>query len=35
MAIVDQDGSAISNAIVAGAETDNNLKVAKPAVDEA
>jgi ABC-2 type transport system permease protein len=35
VAIVDQDGSAISNAIVAGAETDKNLKVAKPAEDEA
>ena len=35
IAIVDQDGSAISKAIVAGAETDKNLKVAKPSVDEA
>ena len=35
VAIVDQDGSAISQAIVAGAETDKNLKVAKPTVDEA
>jgi ABC-2 type transport system permease protein len=35
IAIVDQDGSAISKAIVAGAETDKNLKVAKPAIDEA
>jgi ABC-2 type transport system permease protein len=35
VAIVDQDGSAISKAIVAGAETDKNLKVAKPTVDEA
>ncbi len=33
--IVDQDGSAISKAIVAGAEADKNLKVAKPSVDEA
>ena len=35
VAIVDQDGSAIAKAIVAGAETDKNLKVAKPTVDEA
>ena len=35
VAIVDQDGSAISKAIVAGAETDKNLKIAKPTVDEA
>jgi ABC-2 type transport system permease protein len=35
VAIVDQDGSAISKAIVAGAETDKNLKVAKPTIDEA
>jgi ABC-2 type transport system permease protein len=35
VAIVDQDGSAISKAIVAGAETDKNLKVAKPTVGEA
>jgi ABC-2 type transport system permease protein len=35
IAIVDQDGSAISKAIVAGAESDKNLKVAKPTVDEA
>jgi len=35
VAILDQDGSAISKAIVAGAETDKNLKVAKPTVDEA
>jgi ABC-2 type transport system permease protein len=35
IAIVDQDGSAISKAIVAGAETDKNLKVAKPTLDEA
>ena len=35
VAIVDQDGSAISKAIVAGAETDKNLKVAKPTADEA
>jgi ABC-2 type transport system permease protein len=35
IAIVDQDGSAVSKAIVAGAETDKNLKVAKPTVDEA
>jgi ABC-2 type transport system permease protein len=33
--IVDQDGSAISKAIVAGAEADKNLKVAKPSADEA
>jgi ABC-2 type transport system permease protein len=35
IAIVDQDASAISKAIVAGADTDKNLKVAKPTVDEA
>jgi ABC-2 type transport system permease protein len=35
IAVVDQDGSAISKAIVAGAETDKNLKVAKPTEDEA
>ena len=35
IAIVDQDGSAISKAIVAGAETDRNLKIAKPPLDEA
>ena len=35
IAIVDQDGSAISKAIVAGADADKNLKVAKPAEDEA
>ena len=35
IAIVDQDGSAISKAIVAGAETDKNLKVARPTADEA
>jgi ABC-2 type transport system permease protein len=32
IAVVDQDGSAISKAIVAGAETDKNLKVAKPII---
>jgi ABC-2 type transport system permease protein len=35
VAIVDQDGSAISRAIVAGAGTDKNLKVSAPTVDEA
>jgi ABC-2 type transport system permease protein len=35
VAIVDQDGSAISKAIVAGAEADRNLKVATPTVDGA
>jgi ABC-2 type transport system permease protein len=35
VAVVDQDGSNISKAIVAGAESDKNLKVAKPTVDEA
>ena len=35
IAIVDQDASAISTAIVAGADSDKNLKVAKPTEDEA
>src|SRR5213075_1628882 len=35
IAIVDQAGSAISKAIVAGAEIDKNLKLARPTVDEA
>ena len=35
VAIVDQDGSAISKAILAGAETDKNLKVAKPTEEDA
>jgi ABC-2 type transport system permease protein len=35
VAIVDQDGTAISKAIVAGADADKNLKVAKPSVEEA
>ena len=35
IAILDQDGSAISKAVVAGAETDKNLKVAKPTEAEA
>jgi ABC-type multidrug transport system permease subunit len=35
VAILDQDGSAISKAVVAGAETDKNLKVAKPTEEEA
>ena len=35
VAVVDQDGSAISKAILAGAETDKNLKVAKPTEEEA
>src|SRR5476649_520295 len=35
VAIVDQDGSAISKAVVAGADTDKNLKVAKPTEAEA
>jgi len=35
IAIVDQDLSAISKAIVAGAETDKNLRVSKPTEEEA
>jgi ABC-2 type transport system permease protein len=35
VAIVDQDGSSISNAIVASAEADENLKAAKPTESEA
>jgi len=35
VAIVDQDASAISKAVLAGAETDKNLKVATPTEDEA
>jgi ABC-2 type transport system permease protein len=35
VAIVDQDGSVISKAILAGAETDKNFKVEKPAEAEA
>ena len=35
IAVVDQDDSAISKAILAGAETDKNLKVAKPTEDGA
>jgi ABC-2 type transport system permease protein len=35
VAVVDQDQSAISKAIVAGAETDKNLLVAQPGEDEA
>src|SRR5439155_10733122 len=35
VAIIDQDDSAISKAIVAGAETDKNLRVSKPTEDEA
>ncbi len=35
VAIVDQDGSAISKAILAGAETDKNLEVAKPTEEDA
>jgi ABC-2 type transport system permease protein len=35
VAIVDLDGSSISKAIVAGAESDKNLRLAKPTVDEA
>ena len=35
IAIVDQDDSAISKAIVAGAETDRNLKIVRPALAEA
>ena len=35
MAIVDQDGSAISKAIVAGADADKNLKVTTPAEADA
>ena len=35
VAIVDQDGSQISKAIIDGAERDRNLKVSKPSEDEA
>jgi ABC-2 type transport system permease protein len=35
IAVVDQDGSAISKAILSGAQGDRNLKVATPAEDEA
>jgi ABC-2 type transport system permease protein len=35
VAIVDLDGRSISKAIVAGAEKDKNLKLAKPTADEA
>ena len=35
IAILDQDGSAISKAVLAGAETDKNLKVATPTEEEA
>ena len=35
IAIVDQDGSAISKAVVAGAAADKNLNVAKPAEEDA
>ncbi len=35
VAVVDQDGSAISKAIAAGAEADKNLKVARPTLDQA
>lgn len=35
VAIVDQDGSAVSKAIVAGAETDRNLKITRPPEAEA
>jgi len=35
IAVVDHDGSAISKAILAGAQGDRNLKVATPAEDEA
>ena len=35
IAVVDQDQTAISKAIVAGAESDKNLQVAKPTEDEA
>ena len=35
VAIVDQDDSQISKAIIAGAENDRNLKVSKPSEDEA
>jgi ABC-2 type transport system permease protein len=35
IAIVDQDASAISKAILAGAATDRNLKIATPTEDEA
>jgi ABC-2 type transport system permease protein len=35
IAVVDQDGSAISKAILSGAQGDRNLKVATPSEDEA
>ena len=35
VSIVDQDDSAISKAIVSGAESDKNLKVSTPAIEEA
>ena len=35
IAIIDQDGSTISKAIVAGAETDKNLRASKPGENEA
>jgi len=35
LAVVDQDASAISKAIVAGAASDKNLKVTTPGIDEA
>src|SRR5262249_10860673 len=35
IAIIDQDGSTISKAIVAGAEADENLRVSKPTEEEA
>jgi ABC-type multidrug transport system permease subunit len=35
VAVIDRDGTAISTAIVAGADADKNLKVAKPTEEEA
>jgi ABC-2 type transport system permease protein len=35
IAIIDHDGSAISKAVLAGAETDKNLKIATPTDEEA
>ena len=35
VAMIDQDGSAISKGIVAGAQTDPNLKITRPSEDEA
>jgi len=35
VALVDQDGSAISRGIIAGAEADKNLKVTQPTIEDA